>query len=325
MSLFTSYGIRFHNASMAEAVLLSAISAQEVVTGTEVMNDVDAGSPYPQHVAINAQKPSATATTKDIAGGFDLLGSEGWPISAQPAPTARPGLDFFQLAIDSTTGRPFTTSVHRRINIQRGIVVPTQLQVQHQQDAQLSMSAFAIADPSDTGGIGVLPVTSFAAEAAPTGLGGGSRHTLGTVDVGGIELGCNLSVQIDFAVTVTSEGCNSDIHDAALYIASIQPVITIQGKNLAKFAGSGAIPLIGKGAAHADTSIVLRKRLQTAAGFVADATAEHIEITAAGLAHWQTVHTAQGNQRVEDTLVITCRHDGTNVPVVIDTAFAISA
>ena len=321
MSLFTPYALRFHNSTMTSAVLLSAIASQSVVTGTEVTSDVDAGSPYPQHVAINAQKPSAQATTKDIVGGLDLLGVEGWPISAT---SVRPGLDFFQLSIDPTTGRPYTTSVHRRINIQRGIFVPTTLSVQHQGDAMLSASAFAIADPADTATIGKLPLNSFAAQALPTGIGGGSRHTLGSVEVGGIVLDCQISIEINFGISVTTEGCSSDIHDASLFLASAQPVISITGKNLAKYVSSGGIPLAGIAGTHANTEIVLRKRLQTSAGFVADATAEHVLITAAGLAYWDQVHSASGNGRVEDVLRITCRHDGTNTPIVIDTTHAIA-
>lgn len=321
MTLFTPYALRFQNSAMSAATLLSAISAQSVVTGTEVMSDVDAGSPYPQHVAINAQKPSATATTKDIAGGLDLLGVEGWPISAT---SVRPGLDFFQLAIDPSTGRPYTTAVHRRINIQRGIFVPTTLSVEHQGDATLSAAAFAIADPADTAAIGKLPLNSFASQALPTGLGGGSRHTLGTVEVGGVTLDCQIRLEINFGITVTTEGCSSDLHDASLFIQSAQPTISITGKNLAKYVASGGIPLAGVAGTHLNTKIVLRKRSQTAAGFVADATAEHILITAAGMAYWDQVHSASGNGRIEDVLRITCRHDGTNTPLVVDTTYAIA-
>jgi IS5 family transposase len=107
-----------------------------------------------------------------------------------------------------------------------------------------------------------------------------------------------------------------------LFIQSSNPTIRISGKNLAKFIAAD-IPLAGKGATHANTSIVLRKRLQTAAGFVANATAEHVLITAAGMAAWEQVHSATGNGRVEDVLLLTCRHDGTNTPIVVDTTYAI--
>ena len=324
MSLHLAYGFRLHNEDMADAVMVSALSAQEAQTGTEVLNDVDAGSPHPRHVAIVAQRPQATATPKDLAVAFGLVGSEGSPIKAGIVETVlRPGLDFFQLSIDPTTGKPFTTEVHRRINIQRGILVPQQLSCEHQADATLDLAAFAIADPEDDGEIGEEPLHSFADVAAPTGLAGGERWTIGPVSVAGETIDCNLRVEVDFGITIETEGCNSDIHDPSLFIASIQPQITIRGKNIKKFV-SATIPLKGKGATHANTSIMLRKRLQTEAGFVADATAEHIELTAAGVAYWDSVHSAQGNARVEDSLVISCRHDGTNVPIIIDTTATIS-
>ena len=319
MSLYTPYAIRFHNSTMTTATLLSAIRSQSIAVNNSITADTDAGSPYPQHVANAAQKPSAQFVSTDVAGALDLVGTEGWPISAT---NVRPGLDLFQLLIDATTGRPAAGSVHRRLNIQRGIVVPQSLTVDHQADAQLSMQAFAIADPADTATIGVAPLTPFASQAAPTGLAGGSRHTLGPTSIGGVTLACNLRVEINFGVTVTTEGCSSDIHDAGLLIATSNPTIRISGKNMAKFIAAD-IPLAGKGATHANTSIVLRKRSQTAAGFVANATAEHILITAAGMACWEQVHSATGNGRVEDVLMITCRHDGTNTPIVIDTTHAI--
>lgn len=319
MSLYTPYAVRFHNSTMAAAVMLSAIRAQSIGIGNSITADTDAGSFYPQFLANVAQKPTADITSTDVAGALDLVGTEGWPISAT---NVRPGLDFFQLSIDPTTGKPYTTSVHRRINIQRGIVVPQSLSVDHQADAQLTMRAVAIADPADTATIGTAPVTPFASQAAPTGLGGGSRHTLGPTTIGGVTLACNLRVEINFGLTVTSEGCSSDIHDASLFIQSSNPTIRISGKNLAKFIAAD-IPLAGKGATHANTSIVLRKRIQTAAGFVANATAEHILITACGMAAWEQVHSATGNGRVEDVLLLTCRHDGTNTPIVVDTTYAI--
>lgn len=322
MTIHVAYGIQIHTVAMGvgTAKMLSAIANQQVQTGTNAVNEVDAGSPYPQHVAINAQKPVATATTKDLRLALDTLGVEGLAITADGT---HAGLDFWQILLDSETGRAASGSVHRRLNIHRGFAHPARLTCEHQGDATLDVQALAIYDPDAATAAAGEPIIPYAAVAAPTGLAGDERYTLHSVTVGGIAVDCNLRVEIDFGFQIQSEGCNSDIWDSSMIVQAIQPTITISGKNVGKFAASGAIPLVGAGGTHANTKIVLRRRLQTSAGFVADATAEHLLITTNGLAYWDTVHSASGNQRVENVLRITSTHDGTNTPLVADTAYAI--
>ena len=160
------------------------------------------------------------------------------------------------------------------------------------------------------------PIVATGTQAAPTGLAGGERWTIASVVVAGKTLACNLSVNIDLGVEVVKEGCNSDIYDRSVRINAIKPVIRIRGKDIASFLAT-EIPIDGIASTHATTEIFLRKRTQSVAGFVADATAEHIKITADGAAHWTTLHDGTGNGRLESELQIDCRHDGTNVPVVI--------
>lgn len=290
---------------------ISAISRQSVASNSEVNSDVDAGSPYPQSVTINAQRNQATWTTKDLEAALDELGSEGLAIGAN-------SVKFWQLLLDDETGLIASGSVHRLLEIERGKTIPSRLTVEHQGDAELEAITHAIVDPTDSA---ALPMKTTESQAAPTGLAGDGRWTLKSVQVAGVELDCALRVEVDFGISITTEGCNSDIWDRSLIITEIKPVITITGKHLAKFAAA-SIPLIGKGGTHLDTSILLRKRLQSAAGFDPALTTSDIELTADCLAHWETVHDASGNNRVENRLRLDCRHDGTNVPLVIQTGVA---
>lgn len=292
------------------ASIIHAIDRQAVSSASDVNSEVDAGSPYPQSVTINGQKNEATASTRDIRNALGILGTEG----------VGGLIKFWQLALDNTTGLHASGSVHRALTINRAKIIPVRLTCEHQRDAVLDIQAFAIYDGSN------VPIVPSGTEAMPTGLAGDERFTLHEASVGGIALDCNLRVEIDFGIEVATEGCNSDIWDDAVVIGTIRPRITISGKNIAKFAATGAIPLVGAAGTHANTEITLRKRSQNLAGFVADATAEHIQFTADCLAHWETVHEAgSGNGRVENRLVLECRHDGTNVPLVVDEDYALAA
>jgi len=293
----------------------SAIQRQSVAPESTVVAETRAGSPYPQSVAINAQRNTATASTEDIAVALGLLGSEGIKIANAT------GVKFWQLLLDDETGLPVATSSHRSLTIVRGKVLPTRLSCEHQGDATLEFVAHALWNPAEPA---VEPLAVASAQALPTGLAGGDRWTLAQAEVAGVTLACNLSVTVDFGQQITTEGCNSDTWDRSLRASQITPRINIRGKDIAKFLAAD-IPLRGKAATHANTTIWLRKRVQGSAGFDLPTALTHVKITAAGAAHWVRVHEADGNNRVESELQIDCKHDGTNVPVVITTAAQISA
>ena len=71
---------------------------------------------------------------------------------------------------------------------------------------------------------------------------------------------------------------------------------------------------------HANTNIQFRKR--DVAGFVINSTAEHIKVTAAGIAFARQVYTAGGAATGTAVIGINTIDDGTNNPLVWDTAIA---
>src|SRR5207244_731271 len=85
---------------------------------------------------------------------------------------------------------------------------------------------------------------------------------------------------------------------------------------------STVIPLTGLNIGHTATAIYLRKR---AAGgtFTADATAEHIKFTAAGMPIVEGFD-GSGNALDDVTVHFPLKFDGTNNPIVINTASAIT-
>ena len=299
--------------------MISAGTRQNVSPQSTVTKDVHAGSPYPKTTQITAQTNQATMSTLDLAVALGLLGSEGLAVSGT-------GVVFYQLELDDQTGLPKATASHRKLAIARGKTIPVRLSCDHQRDAELEMMTHALADPAtyDQADKATYPIVATDDVALPTGLAGDKRWTLADTTIAGIPFDCPVNLSIDFGINLTTEGCKSDIFDGSLIIAEVTPTIRVRGKNLKKFA-AGSIPADGKACTHANTEIFLRRRLDDLAGFELPTATNHIKFTAAGMAHWGSYHDSQNNNRVENELMIDCRHDGTNLPLVVATAQAMSA
>ena len=160
-------------------------------------------------------------------------------------------------------------------------------------------------------------------QALPAGLTDAERFTLGPVTIESILLAQVRRFELDFGIEVKTEGSDSDIWDTYCSIESIQPTLTLRGIDLNWWKDSGGVPLTGKAATHANTKIYLRKRA-AGATFVADETAQHIKFTADGLAHIDDGFSADANNKAEASLVLPMRYDGTNNPLVVNTASAIT-
>ena len=88
-------------------------------------------------------------------------------------------------------------------------------------------------------------------------------------------------------------------------------------------APSAKIPLTGLKVTHANTAFYLRKRA-IGSTFVANGTAQHIKFTAEGLATIDNAMQVSGDEPSSTTLTMPLHYDGTNAPLVIDTASAIT-
>ncbi|QDV22931.1 hypothetical protein [Aureliella helgolandensis] len=303
MSLHTAYAIK-HGTTV-----LSGLQGLNVSTNPEVQNNVGIGSPFPQFAAIVAQKPRDAFGSTMVAQALALTGSTGAKIDA-----SNPLVGYFaKLDVD---GLPLSGSVHRSYTSNRGVIVPRRLTCSHRQAARLDMEAILF---SSDGAAHPLVIADDVA--LPTLVVANVEHTLGPISLGVtagvVAFGCAQSVTIDFGQGAEALGCDSDIFDTHMQQTGIRPVITLTGLDASAFGASG-VPPVGLKVDHTETAIYLRKR-DDGIGFVADDTAEHIKLTANGVAV-VTQHTGQGTSRAEITVQITCSWDGTNAPITIDTA-----
>jgi hypothetical protein len=298
------YGVQF------DATMIGVTSGM-IDLGYDVQADRTSGAVSPKIATINSIKPNAQLTTKAIAAALDQSALTGLDISTLTA-----GLNCYGYK-HASGGSRATGANHRKFNTVAGMIAPTTLSAQGRQDAVLNYDARIIHDGSAND-----PVIITDAVSVPTDATDAERFALGPVTVGGISLTHLRSLEIAFGLTIVTEGDGSSVYDTFASIEAIEPVITLRGID-PEWLKSANIPFGGKAAAHANTTIYLRKRLGYST-FVADNVAEHVKFTAAGLAVIPTPYDASVGNPNELMLVLTCIHDGTNNPILIDTTSTIT-
>lgn len=300
----TLYGIE------VDSTLIGGIISQRVATGTEVQSEPTSGEVYPRFQAITAQKPTISFTTKAIAAVLNAIGLTGSNIGDLTA-----GLSAYAYK-HAVGGTRAGAGNHRKYNAKHGLIVPQTLSVSHQEDATLPYEAAVTYDGQND------PIVITDNANLPAGLTDVERFTLGPIQIENITLPECTSLELDFGITVETKGAGSEIWDTFSSIGEIKPVLTLRGIDVEWFKSTN-IPLAGKASSHANTTIYLRKRAQ-GQSFIGDGTAEHIKLTMAGLAHIDPPFDASGSEPAETSLIMPLRYDGTNDPVVINTASAIT-
>lgn len=312
MTIYTGHSLLIHP-DTASAVLLGGLTQVDAEVGTEVNSEEVAGSPYSQNTTIRAIKPKIMASTRDIVKAITACGLVGLTIKG----ATNPGLEVWQALIEN--GVVKSGSFHKKIRMPEGRLMIRKISVSHQDDAQADLEAVALYDGTN------LPFIPSASNLALPGTPADpARYTLHSVSFGGVSIPCVQSLDVDFGLTLDQFGCDSDVWDTHLLLSKIQPVITINTLRPGQFLTSGGVPLFGLVGTHANTVIKLRKRATGASPFVADATAEHISITTAGLLSIDKAFAASGNKRGDISYRITSRFDGTNVPLVFSTTATLS-
>jgi hypothetical protein len=312
MTHYTNHSISVQDNADSAAVIIGSLVNCSAPIDQEVQANATAGRFYPEQITIASQKPRMTFSTYDLPKVLTAFGLVGRRITDG---ASKPGIALYQAQYaDSAL---VSGSNHRRLRFSESYAMIRRISVSHRQDAMAEVEAIALWDGTNN------PVIPEATQALPTLPASSGRWTLGDVEVGGISIGCNIQVDFDFGVNVEAFGCDSDIWDTHLNINQIVSRITITSLQPQGFATSGAVPLTGLIGTHANTTFYLRKRLAQGAGFVADATEEHIAITASGVLLVSDAHNAQANQRAQMSLQMECDYDGTNAPFTFDTTAAL--
>ena len=312
MTHYANHSISVQDNADSAPVIIGSIVNESAPIDQEVVSAATGGRSYPEQISVVSQKPRFTFGTHDLPKVIDAFGLTGRRVTDG---VSKPGIALYQAKYNDSALA--SGSVHRRLRFCESYNMIRRLTCSHRQDATAECESIALWDGTNN------PVVIEGSQALPTLPASSGRWTLGAVTIGGIDLTCNIQVDIDFGISLDVFGCNSDIWDTHLNVNEIKPMISITALTPDAFADAG-VPLIGLVGAHADTVIYLRKRLARQAGFVVDATEEHISITASGILLCNDAHNAQANQRAQATFQLHCDYDGTNAPLVFDTTAAIA-
>lgn len=294
---------------VAHATAIPAITTLGINTGTQVVGTVTSGGIYRRFQSVVGQAPTAEFGTLAIASALTTLPSTGKSIA-----DLADGLSMY-IQKHLIGGTRTAGSTHRKYVATAGIIVPRRLTVSHGGDASLSYDVIVLYDGSND------PLVFTDEVALPEDVGE-ERFTLGPVSLGDVTLDHLRQFEIDFGLNAVTEGADSEIWDRYVSLETIEPSLTLRGID-PEWVKAANIPLIGKSGTHANSTAYLRKR-DHGGTFVADVTAEHVKFTADGLITIEEAASGSGSGAVETSARMDLEYDGTNAPLVVVAASAIT-
>lgn len=312
MTHYKNHSIEIQDTADASATIIGSITQADLPIDSEVLREETGGSVYPDQLSVVSQKPRVTFTTYDLPKVIDAFGLVGRLMTED---TGKVGFQLYQSQY-SDGGTIVSGANHRGLQFPYSFGRINTISVSHRQDATVESEVVAIYDKSSD------PIVIQASQALPTLPTSPGRWTLYSLDVGRQSIGCKTQLDIDFGFSVDAYGCDDDIWDTHMDVSQISPTVTITSLDPTNFSDS-KVALEGLKGTHANSKIVLKKRTPSQATYIDDATAEHIEITFAGVILATSAHSASGNAKGQSTFRIDVDYDGTNAPFVFDTAYPI--
>ncbi len=293
-------------------VILGGITRVGLRINNTVVAMPTSGEAYARFIALYGQKVMPSFQTINPAAALTQSALSGLRITAA---TLGSGLTTYQQKI-AEGGIRMSGANHDTHNFKEGLLYPTSMECSHQQDLLLDYDLCTTYDGTNN------PVVIATNTSLPTPPADAERFTLGPITLGGIVFAQHTGVSVNFGINAQSEGAESEIWDTFCWIETGQPTLTIRGVDK-KWFDAAAVPLTGLALTHANTKVYFRKR---AAGgtFVADGTAEHIKLTLCGLATIETAWDASGSGKGTVAIKLDTNYDGTNLPIVINPASAIT-
>lgn len=269
-----------------------------------------AGSPYPQQTSIQAIKAGFRFSSYNVRAALNVLGLLGISLASNQA-------ELYEIQYGDD-GLIAAGSVHRRIALAAGRAIWRRITCANQGDAQIEIEVMGLSSN------GLLSPVAYTENIALPATVDADRHTLIAVQLANIPMGCVQEVSIDSGLSISSAACNSNVWDTRIDLRSIVPKISVTTLNTELVAtGAGRIDLTGAAALHANTFVRFRKRIPKTGTFVANATLEHIIITADGIVLPTQPFSSSANQDGTTQFELTGTFDGTNLPLVINASAAL--
>ncbi|MEO1528070.1 MAG: hypothetical protein AAFX06_21780 [Planctomycetota bacterium] len=311
MGRSTGFAVEIQEDGAVSPTLIGAVDSQTFDTNTTVQTQLSAGSPTPSFGEVTSIQPNGTITTRSIAALLGLIGMRGVCLSGG----ATPGFGLWQLA-KADCGGYEAGSVHRKIIVPNGRIIPQSLSAQHGSPASVTAGVFSYWDGTND------PLIVAENQALPTGLPADvDGWHLGAVRFAGVQLDKKTSVNINWGISLRPEQDNGDTFARSLQFAEYRPTVSITCHDESKFGNGGSqIPLESKHGTQADTEIVLRKRVNGQSAYATGAV--HLRFVIDGIANWQSGN-ASGDDPFVSQIQFTGLDDGTNDMIVADLAYTL--
>lgn len=193
-----------------------------------------------QFTGITGQQPMGRFSTFAIEAALGIVGVLGAPIAGVSP------LTLYRKAF-SAGGTRATENVHDKIVISDGIIVPTNLAVNHAGDAVISYEFYG----ADLDGDGTSPVAVTVNQPLTGSPAAAEIFRLGAVTINGTAVGLVQSVNIDFGLQLIFNMGNGEIFPRSIAVAQVLPVIRVTTFDAA------VVTLIGEAGLAIDASDVI--------------------------------------------------------------------
>lgn len=261
------------------------------------------------YVATMHAGPMLSLTVNDIATALAMIGISGMPISATSTATAAA---FFFTQGDFGGTRKTSTN-HRKVTFNEGIVVPKSISWSQKQHATMQLEMYGTYDGTNA------PAVYASGVALPHTPSVDELFVGGLVKINGTSLTGVQSVSIDFGLSVERLSGDGDVYDTFVVISDRKPRISITTKDitaLSTYTLTGT-PLSGS------TKVFLQKMTE-GGDRVSAATATHISFTINSGEIIADPFSGSSRESGGGGITIVPTYDGTNAVLVVSTSTAIS-
>jgi hypothetical protein len=225
-----------------------------------------AGDPDPGYAGVMSGEPMFSVTAHELDEVLSNIGFNGKSIGSAGDFTSM--TQYWTAMADS--GDRQSGSVHLRAVVNKGMVIPTQLQAQQGNYATLGLDVHAVYDGTNA------PVVWTQNVALPAGIEVGNLYTLGAAVVNGVTLSPELlqGLNVQFGVEVEKFAGSGEVNPRRVHVKVYTKSVTLETKSGVSPASYGVSTAFnGSGAA-----VYLRQMLPDGQR-VPDATATHLKLT----------------------------------------------
>ena len=293
--------------------IMNGITSLDVALNTSTITP-SGGNAFDDLHNVATQTPEIAITTEGITGALTTVAF----INGLCLTGSGDELDVYMQAHNLCGAVPRNATQSSQAQMVHGRILVESVNASPGANATVSLRAHAT---SATGAIEPI-VWTHGSITLPT-VDAAYKNTmwsLGKVIVAGVEIDKVTNVSISYNHSVLKPITNGSIWPVEVAVTKTSPTISITTEDTTLIE-PGTYTTSGLAVTHANTNIQFRKRADNAA-FVSDVTAEHINLTAAGVAYIRQVYTASGNATGTSVIGINTIDDGSNNPIVWDLAWA---